>query len=420
MPTKFIITSDLHESIGKWRDLMRVVEQEKPRFVLVAGDLLPKDGGFNGQRKFFPVLADYLGAMRRSGETTILTFFGNDDFHPLEPLLDDLAAKGLCVNLNGKAHREAGFAFCGMNHVRDYPFGYKHWCVPDGDFITCPVQFCGQGLTLDAKGRWVKLRNLREYLLAKPSLHDRLESLRSQLTPDEVRRSVWLVHNPPANLGMDICYDGRQVGSPKAGRQISTVVVFDNDGDFILADGFHREKAARKARFKSILSEIRVGSRQDALKFALKANHQHGLRRTNADKRKAVELALTEFGTLSDHLISDMCGVAQSFVSNQRHQLNSEFSSSRRLGRDGKVRELPFSGRNGGARLNNSGEVEPLNDMGNQAFLEVAEALAGLEELVQKVLTDHGDKRPAILAAIGKLRSDLLQIEKRIRDGEAE
>lgn len=220
MPIRIIITSDLHQSIGKWRDLVRVVEQEKPRFVLVAGDLLPKEGGFNGQRTFFPVLADYLGAMRGSGETTILTFFGNDDFHPLEPLLDDLAAKGLCVNLNGKVHREDGLVFCGMNHVRDYPFGYKNWCAPDGDFVTCPVQFCGEGLTLDAKGRWIELPNLREYLLAKPSLHDRLESLRSQLTPDEIRRSVWLVHCPPAGLGMDICYDGRQVGSPTITRFI--------------------------------------------------------------------------------------------------------------------------------------------------------------------------------------------------------
>lgn len=220
MPIRIIITSDLHQHIGKWCDLVRVVEQEKPRFVLVAGDGLPKDGGFNGQRKFFPVLADYLGAMRGSGQTTILTFFGNDDFHPLEPLLDDLAVKGLCVNLNGKVHREDGLVFCGMNHVRDYPFGYKHWCAPDGDFITCPVQFCGEGLTLDAKGRWVELPNLREYLLAKPSLHDRLKALRSQLTPDEVRHSVWLIHCPPANVGMDICYDGRQVGSPTITRFI--------------------------------------------------------------------------------------------------------------------------------------------------------------------------------------------------------
>lgn len=166
MATKFIITADLHQNIAKWRELVRVVEQTKPRFVLVAGDLLPKDGGFNGQRKFFPVLADYLGAMRGSGETTILTFFGNDDFHPLEPLLDDLAVKGLCVNLNGKVHREDGLVFCGMNFVRDYPFGYKHWCAPDGDFIACPVQFCGEGLTLDAKGSWIELPNLRDYLLA--------------------------------------------------------------------------------------------------------------------------------------------------------------------------------------------------------------------------------------------------------------
>ena len=87
----------------------------------------------------------------------------NDDFHPLEPLLDDLADSGLCVNLNEKVHREAGFVFCGMNHVRNYPFGYKHWCAPDGDFVACPVRFCGEGLTLDGEGRWIRLTNLREY-----------------------------------------------------------------------------------------------------------------------------------------------------------------------------------------------------------------------------------------------------------------
>lgn len=220
MRTRFIITSDLHQRIGKWRDLVRIVKQEQPRFVLIAGDLLPKDGGFDGQRKFFPLLADYLAAMRGSGETTILTFMGNDDFHPLESLLDDLAAKALCVNLNGRVHREAGFVFCGMNYVRDYPFGYKHWCAPDGDFVRCPIQFCGEGLTLDDRGRWVELADLREYLLTKPSLGDRLEALRKQLTPDEIRRSIWLVHNPPAGLGMDICYGGQQVGSPTITRFI--------------------------------------------------------------------------------------------------------------------------------------------------------------------------------------------------------
>lgn len=39
---KIIITSDLHQRIAKWDALVPVVESERPRFVLIAGDLLPK------------------------------------------------------------------------------------------------------------------------------------------------------------------------------------------------------------------------------------------------------------------------------------------------------------------------------------------------------------------------------------------
>ena len=40
MATRFFITSDLHQNIGKWGDLVQVVGRDRPRFVLVAGDLL--------------------------------------------------------------------------------------------------------------------------------------------------------------------------------------------------------------------------------------------------------------------------------------------------------------------------------------------------------------------------------------------
>jgi Icc-related predicted phosphoesterase len=210
---RILITSDLHQDIGKWNDLAHTVERVQPRFVLVAGDLLPRGGGFRGQQEFFPVLAGHLARMRGRGGTTVLMLFGNDDFHPLEALLDDLAARGLCVNVGGRVHREDGLVFCGMSHVRDYPFRYKHWCAPDGDFVVCPEQFAGEGLTVDAEGRWVPVANLREHLLAKPGLRERLEALHAQLAPDEVPRSVWLVHNPPARLGMDLCHGGRAVGS---------------------------------------------------------------------------------------------------------------------------------------------------------------------------------------------------------------
>jgi Icc-related predicted phosphoesterase len=103
MPTRFIITSHLHQDLRKWELLVRVVEEQKPRFVLVAGDLLPIGGGFEGQRRFFSALADHLGAMRDSGLTTVLTFFGNDDFHRLEGMLDDLAARIASFRASGRS-----------------------------------------------------------------------------------------------------------------------------------------------------------------------------------------------------------------------------------------------------------------------------------------------------------------------------
>ena len=62
--------------------------------------------------------------------------------------------------------------------------------------------------------------DLRRHLLGKRSLLQNLEDLKAQLAPGEMARSVWVVHQPPAGFGMDICGDGRQVGSPALTRFI--------------------------------------------------------------------------------------------------------------------------------------------------------------------------------------------------------
>jgi Icc-related predicted phosphoesterase len=211
---KLLLTSDLHQWIPKWDGLVAAVEVARPRFVLIAGDLLPKEGGVRAQAAFFANMRRHLGAMARGGPITVLTYLGNDDAHILESQLDRLEVEGLCINLNGRIHREAGLVFCGMNRVRDYPFGYKHWCASDGEYVACPEQYCGQGMTLDQDGNWVHLDDLVAYLTAKPSIGSELQRLASQLGADEMANSVWMVHQPPADLGMDICAHGERVGSP--------------------------------------------------------------------------------------------------------------------------------------------------------------------------------------------------------------
>ena len=88
------------------------------------------------------------------------------------------------------------------------------------------------------------------------------------------------------------------------------VTVFrDANGTLWLADGFHRTAAAELAKLEHISAEVHPGARNDALLFAARGNSQHGLRRSNADKRRAVELVLASFPDWSDRKISEACGV---------------------------------------------------------------------------------------------------------------
>lgn len=126
------------------------------------------------------------------------------------------------------------------------------------------------------------------------------------------------------------------------GAKFPPLDVFDVRGDgYLLADGWHRNKAALMVGYEHIEVNIHKGSREDALSFALKANHQHGLRRTNADKRRAVEIAVKMWSNMSSRSVADLCGVHHDLVElvrKERDQLADSASSTKRVGKDGKER----------------------------------------------------------------------------------
>ena len=106
----------------------------------------------------------------------------------------------------------------------------------------------------------------------------------------------------------------------KAGASFPPVVVFHDGSAYWLADGFHRVEAARQAGMMSIKATIEAGSNRDACLYAIGANQAHGLRRTNADKRRAVQALLndSEWGNWSDREIAKRCGVSHPFVAKLR------------------------------------------------------------------------------------------------------
>lgn len=83
----------------------------------------------------------------------------------------------------------------------------------------------------------------------------------------------------------------------------------------ILADGSHRLAALLKIGRKAIEAEVHSGGYQDALKFALLANTQHGLPRSSEDKRVCIRSAIKEWPNASKLQIAKMCDVDDKTVS---------------------------------------------------------------------------------------------------------
>ena len=129
------------------------------------------------------------------------------------------------------------------------------------------------------------------------------------------------------------------------GQPWPSLVVFQDGDTYWLADGFHRAEAAQRAGITQFQARVHRGTQRDAIKHSLGVNATHGKRRTNEDKRRAVERALLdeEWSLFSDNKIAQMCKVSQPFVSKQRKVLaeSGEIEqSTTRVGRDGEIYEV--------------------------------------------------------------------------------
>lgn len=106
----------------------------------------------------------------------------------------------------------------------------------------------------------------------------------------------------------------------KAGDEFPPVLVYFCGINYWLTDGYHRYHAHKRADKASILCDVVHGTQRDAILHATSVNSKHGMRRTSADKRKAVMTLLEDFEWMdwSNSQIARHCSVSPSFVSNLR------------------------------------------------------------------------------------------------------
>jgi hypothetical protein len=133
------------------------------------------------------------------------------------------------------------------------------------------------------------------------------------------------------------------------------VTVFFDGSEYWLADGFHRLVAAGKIGKIYLTAEIKQGSRRDAILYSTGANATHGLRRTNADKRRAVETLLSdeEWSLWSDREIARRCAVTHPFVIKMREELSG---NDYQMEEDGEVRTVERNGKTYQMNTSNIGQ----------------------------------------------------------------
>ena len=108
------------------------------------------------------------------------------------------------------------------------------------------------------------------------------------------------------------------------GATFPPVVVFYDGSDYWLADGFHRVEAAKSLGLIEIAADVRPGTLEDAKWYSYSANKLHGLRRSNEDKKRAVEAALAHpyASRHSGEEIARHCGVSNATISRYRNSIS--------------------------------------------------------------------------------------------------
>jgi hypothetical protein len=167
----------------------------------------------------------------------------------------------------------------------------------------------------------------------------------------------------------------------REGGKMPPVTVFFDGKTYHLADGWHRFFAHKQAAFAEIEAEVHDGTRRDAILFALSANDKHGLRRTNADKRRSVLVLLEDFewSEWNNTKIAEVCGVSATFVDKIRKETNTPTPATRKVSRDGVEYEMDTS-KMGKKSKEPKEDPEPVIDEKEQKIEEMATEFKAIAE----------------------------------------
>ncbi|MFW9784635.1 MAG: metallophosphoesterase [Candidatus Heimdallarchaeota archaeon] len=208
---KILYVTDLHGIEWKFDKIYNLTKLFKPDVVINGGDMLPFRGNLLHQNKFITNFLDDYFSKFEAMKIYYLGLLGNDDLIIFDELFQETCDKSKYIeNIAQTRFQIVGskYEFIGMNWVTDLPFGLKDRARKDTTNFKHPKQIGKQYLS--STNGWKKLEDWFSYAENLPTIKDEINKL---VKPFDMNNAIYIIHNPPSHLSLDVCYDARKVGS---------------------------------------------------------------------------------------------------------------------------------------------------------------------------------------------------------------
>lgn len=199
----------MHGFEWKYDLIFEIAKRSKAEVAINAGDMLPKHGDLFQQGVFITSFLDRHFERFEDAGIYYLCYPGNDDLLIFDRLFDEVCSTyRFIVNLAQRKYDINGYEFIGMNWVVDYPFRLKDRCRMDKDNFVFEKQL-GTALLSTQEG-FREVKDWPSYVKSLPTVEEEMKRL---VHPGDMGKAVYVIHSPPAKLGLDRCFSGLEVGS---------------------------------------------------------------------------------------------------------------------------------------------------------------------------------------------------------------
>jgi len=208
---KLLYVTDLHGIEWKFNEIYHIADTLKPDVVINGGDMLTFKGNLLHQDRFITGFLDEYFSRFESMKIYYLGLLGNDDLGIFDDLFQKTCDKySYVINMAQLKFQIEGskYEFIGINWVTDLPFGLKDRARKDTRDFELPKQIGRQYFS--KPNGFKKIEDWISYVDTLPTIEDELRNL---IKPSDMSNAVYIFHNPPANIDLDITHDGRKVGS---------------------------------------------------------------------------------------------------------------------------------------------------------------------------------------------------------------